>query len=290
MGAGVVGAAGRDASLWVIGETEASLKPHAEISDSTPAVGEEVQVDLSGTDPGVFGGATRYRAIWGDGAQTPWQPEPVLNHAYMDGGDVTARLIAGNDANQTASTLVTFSVGATEPNMIETAFARENQDLTFGILGILVALTGGVIGVGRRYRKRSRLQEELEALEAGFEETKSNPGECEAFLDNRKARARSLLLDAVLTEEQFGVIESRVAELHRELRTTVLDTRFQFLPHGMVGSIKKMLADGRLTAWERDAWEDLLDREEALSQAQKDQVRSQLDRWFGDDVGRGGPG
>lgn len=288
LGDGVIAAQGVDGWLHVIGQSSASLEPLAEMSTLYPPVDEPVTVDLSGSQPGVHGNATRFKAVWGDGNTTGWQSSPVMNHTYTKAGDVTATFLVANDANQTARTTQVLHVGEqapAEPNWLSDRFAPENQDMTFGVLGLLVALTGGAIGVGRRYRKRSRLQEELEALEAGFEETKSNPGECEAFLDNRKARARSLLLDGVLTEEQFGVIEGRVAELHRELRTTVLDTRFQFLPHGMVGSIKKMLADGRLTAWEREALEDLLDREEALSQAQKDQVRAQLDRWFGDDAG-----
>lgn len=287
---GLLVAAGTDGSFHVLGRTPASLEPVAEPSSRIPGPGEQLTVDLSRTGPGLHGNATAFRADWGDGNATSWQDSPMLSHTYTEPGEKVARFWVRNDAGQSTSTQLVFDVGATEPNFVETAFARENQEMTFGVLGIAMALGGGLIGVGRRYRKRSRLQEELEALEEGFEETRGNPGECEALLDNRKARARSLLLDGVLTEEQFGVIEGRVTELHRELRTTVLDERFQFLPHGMVTSIKKMLADGRLTAWERDALEDLLDREEALSQAQKDQVRAQLDRWFGDDAGRGGPG
>lgn len=288
LGEGVLAVAGAGTNFWVLGRTNASLDPVASVSNPIPPPGQEVHVDLSGTGPGVHGPATWFRAEWGDGTTTPWQADPVLSHVYNRTGEATARFVVANDANQTASTTHTFHVGGEAParlNPLQVAFARENQDMTFGVLGIALAATGGAVGLVQRRRKRARLQDELEALEAGFDATKDNPGECEAFLDTRKARARSLLMDGELTEEQFGVVERRVQDLHKELRTTVLDARFQFLPHGMVQSVKKMLADGRLSAWERDALDDLLDREEALSEAQKDRVRGQLDRWFAEDRG-----
>ncbi len=272
--------------LIVLGRTQASPTPVADPSTTYPAPGETVRVDLSESHAGIEGPVTRYKAVWGDGTETDWKAEPILTHRYDGTGDTTARFIVGN-ANQTSSTTTTFHLGQTEPNWISERFEPDNQDMTFGVLGILVAVTGGAVGVTQRYRKRSRLQDELEALEEGFEQTRSNPGECEAFLDTRKARARSLLMDGDLTEEQFGVVERRVDDLHRELRTTVLDARFQFLPHGMVQAVKKMLADGRLSAWERDALDDLLGREETLSEAQREKVRAQLDRWFSEDRGGG---
>ncbi len=274
----------------VLGQTEASPSPRIDLSTTYPEPGEPVQVNLSSSEAGLQGPVTRFKAIWGDGNETDWQEEPGLNHTYADAGDQTARFIVANDANQTASTTQTFHVGQnepTEPTWLAERFEKDNQDMTFGVLGILVAVSGGAIGVARRKRKQANLQEELETLEAGFEDTRDNPGECEAFLETRKARARSLMLDGDLTEEQFGVIESRIEELGRELRSSLLDERFQFLPYGMVQSLKKMLADGKISGWEREAFETLLEDDEALSEAQKEKVRHQLDRWFAEDA-RGG--
>ncbi len=275
-------------TLSILGQTEASPVTEPDVSEAFPGPGETVTVNLSESQAGVQGPITRYKAVWGDGAETPWQDDPVLTHAYNTTGQHTARFMVASDGGQSASTTQVFDVGGTEPNALEVAFQRENQDMTFGLLGLAVALGGGIIGVARRRRERARLQDELEALETGFEETRSNPGECEAFLETRKARARSLLLDGDLTEEQFGVIETRVAELQRELRTDILDDRLQFLPHGMVQNLKRMLADGRISSWERDAMEELLDGDETLSGAQKEKVRGLLDRWSNGESGRSG--
>lgn len=286
VGEGVLVAAGRDASFWVLGETEASIEPVAISSHERPGVEEEVTVDLAGTEPGAFGHATRFRADWGDGTATDWQESPVLTHSYEEEGEVTARFWVANDENQTASTAETFNVGAVEPNWVSERFEPENQDMTFGVLGVALALGGGLVTVGRRYRKRSNLEAELKALEEGFEETKENPGECEAFLDNRKGRARSLAIDGHLEEDQVGIIENRADELRGQLRFGMLDERFQFLPHGRVQSLKRMLADGQINAWEKDTIEDLLERDESLNHAQKERVRGLLERWSTTNGGR----
>lgn len=279
MGDGVIVAAGEDGTVHVIGRTNASLEPAADVSSTTPEAGETVSVDLSGTTAGAFGQADRYRAVWGDGSVSPWQSDPVLTHTYTEEGNATARFQVANDADQTASIHRTFRVGYTEPNLVEEAFQQENQDLTFGILGLLVAVTGGAIGVARRYRERSRLQEELDALEAGFEDSRGNPGECEAFLETRKARARSLVVDGELTEEQFSVVESRIDELRGELRISMLDERFAFLPHGMVRTLERMLEDGRINAFERDALMQALDEQDMLSEEQKGKVERLIGQW-----------
>lgn len=373
----------KDGTVTVLGETEASLGEPAVPEDHYPPAGEAVSVTPSGAEPGAFGPATQYKAYWGDGTTTGWKSNPTLTHAYEEEGAYEARLVVGNDANQTSSTTITMHVGQAppapqdvtstpgpspdevtvtwnppsgadhpfayrvlranstdgpyseigttrntsytdtglpedgtyhyavesvsrtgldsasqaktasqpqppEPNLAQKAFAPRNQDMTFGIIGVVMALGGGAIGVTRRYRKRSRLQEELEALEEGYDETRHNPGQCEAFLDARKGRARSLLVDGTLTEEQVNVLENRIDELRREMRTGVLDERFQFLPYGMVQSMKGMLADGEISTWERSTLEDLLEEDEALNEVQREKVRGLLERWSEDASGGGG--
>lgn len=277
-GPGVALISAKDGTVHVIGRTQASLGEPDVDTERYPAPGEQVTIDASGAEPGAFGEATRYMVDWGDGTVTGWQESPMFTHTYNETSEHEAQVYAGNAANQTSSTVVTMNVGGEEPSWVGDQF-QHHQDRTYGVLGLAVAVTGGAIGVARRYRERSRLQEELEALEDGFEDTRGNVGECEALLETRKARARSLVLDGVLTEEQFGVIESRIGELRSQLRTELLDERLQFLPHGMVQSLKGMLADGEISAWEQDTFERLLEEDETLNEAQRETVRRLLERW-----------
>ncbi len=291
VGPGVIVVAAKDGMVNVVGQTQASIGPPKVPAERYPAEGEDVSVTLSDTDPGAFGNATRYRVDWGDGTASGWQTSPVFSHAYENGtGTVEARLQVANDANQTSSTFVTMHVGQgapTEPNVIETAFQKENQDLTFGVLGLLVAFTGGAIGVGRRYRKRSLLQDELEAMEHGVEELQDRPSECEAFLDTRKARARSLAIDGKLEEQQVTVLESRAEELRGSLRLEALQEEFAFLPHGLVTKARQMVTDGDVSALEREAFLAALEEDEMLTEAQRATVRERIERWYARDGGGG---
>ncbi len=284
-GSGVIIAPRLDGHVEVLGETPVSMGAPEVDPERFPAVDENVTLDLSDTEPGAFGEATRYRVEWGDGTVDGWQDSPTFSHAYEEEGNVTARLFAGNDANQTASTDVVMRVGQTEPNFIETAFKQDNQDMTFGVLGLAVALTGGAIGVARRYRERSRLQEELDAIEALYHETKDRPAECEAQLTERKAHARGLLTDGYLTEEQFSVAESRIEELKRELRLGAVEEEFGFLPYTLVTEAREMLEDGRVTSLEARAFLTALEESDVITDEQRALVRERIEQWFARDAG-----
>lgn len=276
----------KDGTVHVVGETEASLgEPDVE-TERYPAEGEEVTIDASGAEPGVHGEATRYMVDWGDGTVSGWQTDPVFTHTYNESGEHQARVYAGNDANQTSSSVVTMNVGQEEPNWIGQQF-QNHTDRTYGFLGLAVALGGGMVGVTQRYRKRSRLEEELQTLETGFEETNDRPGECEAFLETRRARARSLVLDGVLTEEQGTIIQDRADELRRELRTGALEDEFGFLPYSLVTKARQMLEDGRVTALEVEAFEAALDEVEGITDEQRTVVRERIEAWKARDEGGG---
>lgn len=288
-GDGVLVVAGTDRSLRAIGTTAASLDPDVSVSSAYPDLGETVRVNLSGTGSGAQGEATRFKADWGDGTTTSWQSSPLLTHRYAESGDFDARFVVGNDANQTASTTQTFHAGQQaprEPSWLAERFDEGNEDMTFGVIGVALAVGGGLIGVGRRSRKRSRLERELEALEEGFEETEARPSECESFLDNRKARARSLALDGYLREDQVPVIENRAEELRRELRTDAVEEEFGFLPHNLVLKARKMLEDGEVTELEAEAFLAALEDVDGLTAQREARVRERIEAWHGRDGGR----
>ncbi|HEX9767068.1 MAG TPA: hypothetical protein VGA36_09915, partial [Nitriliruptorales bacterium] len=198
---------------------------------------------------------------------------------------------ARNRAAQTASRAFVVSVGGSAPpeaTFLEQAFARENQDLTFGLLGLFVAVTGGAIAVSRQRLHKNRLQRELRAVNEVFVRLQDRPAACEAALNERRARIQNLLADGELDENQFHVLDRRLEELHRQIRVGTLDRRFQFLPHGMVLTLKDMLADGKITAWEHEHLVEALKRDTLMTDDQKRKLRDLIDEWYGRDVG--GPG
>lgn len=290
LGEGVLAVAGRNGNLTVIGSTAASPRAAAAASSLYPAPGVPVRVDLSASVAGAQGAPSMYRADWGDGNVTDWQASPVLAHAYAAPGDVRARFQVRNDANQTASAFATFRVGATPPvplTPLQVAFAPENQNVTFFLIGLAITGLAAAPSVARLRRRRHRLQKELAAVEQAYEHTKDRFLECEAALAERKARARGLLLDEKLDEPQFAILEKRIEELAQEVRLRTLDERLAFLPHGMVRSLQAMLADGRINAWERRTLLEALERERTLTADQRAQTKALIDTWFARDLRAG---
>lgn len=284
---GVMAIQGQDGTLRVLGATAASLGPVADVSDTYPRVRERVRVDLSATEPGVHGPASEYRAVWGDGTVTEWQTDPILTHAYASEGEQTAEFSVGNDAGQTATTTETFHVGETAPNLFSTVFAPENQDMTFGVLGVALALAGGGIGLAHRRRRRGRLARELDAIEAVHDTSRHEPDVCARLLLERKTQARALAVDGKLDQAHLQVIEARIDELIRGLRLSEVEEAFDFLPVAFVRSLRTVLEDGQVTRYERESLLDALEDEPVLTDAQKGLVRERLEAWFGE--GADGP-
>lgn len=214
-GEGVIVRGHLDGRVVVIGRTNASLGAPDLDPEAYPAVGETVVVDLSSTQPGVDGPATRYRADWGDGTTSDWQANPNLSHAYSEPGTVTARFVAGNK-NQSVTSVVTYHVGETaptKPNVIESIFAGENQGLTFGILGLLLVV-GGFSALATARRGRRRLSS---AIRTGAVETQEHLDayrqrlavEIEAGTPSqeRSTKLRPLRIQLGITQREHAVLD-----------------------------------------------------------------------------------
>lgn len=280
MDEGIFAVAMTDGSVVAVGETGASIQVRAETSSRYPEPGRSFSVDLSGTRAGAQGPATSFRVQLPNGTWTPWQPDPRVEVTLAGDGEQEVRFQAANDAGQTASVLVTFHVGEPEPNLVSRLFAPENQNLTFGVLGVLLTLGGGVFGVARFQGRKSRVLRELRAINEAYERQEGNPGRLETVLNERRTRVQALHLDGRLDEAQLTVLEKRIDELAREGRLASLDHRFDALPHGMVRRLRTMLEDGHVTQLEHAHFVEALEAEDLLTKQQKRLVRELVDSWF----------
>lgn len=285
VGEGVLAAAGFDGSLTVLGQSAASPSPTVGLSNRYPDPGETVRADLSGSRSGANGPVVAYRAVWGDGTETNWTGEPVLTHRYEAVGDHIARFQVRTENGETGSEFVLFHVGSPAPTFLERAFAAERQDTTWGVIGLLVAATGTTVGVARLKTRRTRLKQELAAIEDAFALARGRPSDVEAALAERRAHARGLLVDGRLDEAQVQLLEHRIDELAREARLSALDERFDHLPMGMVRRLEAMLEDGHVSRWERDHFYRALEEETLLTEEQKAQVKRLIESWFEADAG-----
>lgn len=288
-GDGVVAYASPLGDLRVLGETPAAIGLVHTIDNAFPRPGEPVRIDLSRSRPGRQSAETEFYVDWGDGTPAQWGAAAVHEHLYEREGRHEVLLQARNGAGQTSSAILVVDVGGTapsEPTLMERAFSRENQDTTWGVIGIALAAGGGVVAVGRSRQRRHRVQRELSAIDAAFASTRDRPRECEAALVERRARVQGLGLDGKLDQGDVVLLSQRIDELSRELRIGTIDREFHFLPHGFVLSLKEMLADGVVSVWEHEHLLHALERDRSLSDDQKERVRQLLASWAERDTER----
>jgi hypothetical protein len=229
--------------------------------------------------------ATEFAADWGDGSKTQWQTSPRLEHGFSSPLDMHARFLARNSANQTASQVVTFFVGRHDPrvNILNSPLSNEYQNTSFFILGLLATGLAALFGFVRIGRKRRRLERELRELETDYKRLGHDPIAADAMLAERKTRARALFLERKLEDAHASFLERRVDELRQGLRLTEVEKQFDFLPHGLVRGLREMLADARVSEWERTRFLEGLTDDKRLTGAQKAQVRELVERWYARD-------
>ncbi len=193
-----------------------------------------------------------------------------------------------NEAGQTASVPMTIYVDKVNPadNFFNSWYKPSYENTRFFVLGLVVTGIAGLLGILHTGHKRRRMHRELKALEEDYERLKEDAASCDKMLNERKARARSLFLRRKLEEAHASFITTRILELKQGLRFTEVEQRFDFLPQGMVKTLREMLRDAHITEWERTHFLEALDRDHLLTGAQKRQVRSLIDSWFSSDAGR----
>ena len=270
---------GRDGKVRAYGTTSTSPIPQVEVSTRYPAPGEPVRVDLGASEDAAGSPVTAVARAPGPAGEVAWQQDPVMEVSFDRAGDQEARFLVQDAKGRTASHVVTFHVGQEAPSVLSRALAPQNQDATFFALGLVVTAVGALWGVVNVRRRRSILQRELAAIDRVYEETRNQPVQAARSLEERRARARGLVVDGVLDEGKFAVLETRIEELLERARRRGLVGALDDLPFGLVRLLEDALQDGRVTAWEREAFEAALAQATNLTEDQRARARRALDAW-----------
>jgi hypothetical protein len=288
-GEGVIVTLSANGQVRVIGSTPMSISAWATPSTLYPALGSPVWLNLTGFSPAGISPLV-YAVDWGEGSRSDWNASAAVQHTYTKKGDYVATVYVRNEFGQSNRFAVSLYAGTPAPeppprlNFVQRAFSESNQDMTWGLLGIFVALPGGVIGIVRLQRRRRRLERELDALAADYEATKKNPLRCEAVLQARRTRAQSLLMGGKLEQGQFTMLERRIEELRAQLRLGEVGSRLDFLPLGLYNALQAVLKDGNVSPTEHTTFLAALEKEQLLTPAQKKEVRAVVDEWFRHDA------
>lgn len=295
----LVGVSG-NARVAVIGTTGASPQPDVRLPDAYPAFGEALSIDLSASSPGALAEGLQFRVDWGDGSAEPWSNSTRYEHAYdappgYDPDDpvavasldpIVGAVHVRNSAGQEALQTFTVYPGMPAPRLSEDepllsrAFAQENQEATFFLLGVLLTMLTASFGAWRLSSKRRRLRAELAHVEEQEKIGRRDAGEAEKGLRLLEGRATDLLAMRKLEEAQYAVLSDRIQTARRRIRVGIIEDDFGFLPLKVARRLQAMLTDGTLEAWEHEAIAEAVESESGLSAAHRKATLQQVDAWF----------
>ncbi len=284
---GVIGVVQLDGLITILGELPASPRVSAHPATVYPRDGDRFHVNLVLEKAGL-GAPTAFGADWGTGEGIEWQESPRFEHRYSIEQDFAARFYVRNAFNQTASVPLEFFVGQHDPAITawNHPFDPEYENRTYFFLGLIATALVAAFGFYRTGRKRRLFHAELKRLDDGYKSLEGDARACDAMLGEAKSRARALFLEKKLEEAHASFLERRVDELRKGLRLGTVEDKLSFLPHGMVVSLQRLLADARVDEWERKHFIEALEKEKDLSSAQRATARKVIDDWFARDAAR----
>lgn len=269
-----------DGQLVLLGAAPESAKPDLALSSAFPSVGDEVLLQPAPASPVVA-----FHVYWGEGAIQRIGPNDASRYAYATEGERTIWVTAVFENGRTATTQRVVDVGGSAPgpgakrNFIEQALAPENYDLTFGILGIALALGGGVAAVARQRGRRGRVRRQLAIIERSVAAAGNDADAAERALAAERTRVHGLGIQGRMDPAEVSLLERRIDELGGIVRLKALDERFGFLTLGMARVLRDVLEDSRVTTVEKGRLLDALDKDDAMTGLQKRRVRAQIEAW-----------
>lgn len=267
----------RTGGFVLLGHAEDARLPNVAASDAYPAPGTIVRLEVTTSAPADVA------VSWGDGSyeqvRSIQATKVVLTHTFVDRGLRQALVSASYVDGTTATRALALDVGGTPPpdlTPLQEAFAPENQNLTFGVLGIFVTLLGGLVTLGRARRRTTRIERELGRLDVLTELAQRQPRDAARAVRDYRDRIRRMLGHGDLDEPQYHVLETRSARL-----LTALEARLVAPLEGKLSpAFRRRLAaafdDATLHEAERDALVAAL-AAEALADSEKDHLRGILE-------------
>lgn len=224
-----------------------------------------------------WGDGTRMDAVWPVGAA-----DLPFNHSYNDLGPHIVAVTLVQPDGTTGTATLTLDIGGTPPptplqlNPIQRAFSQENQNTTWGVLGLAVALTGVVVGALRVGRRRNRMRRALGQVAALRDAAVGDPQKALLELHDLRGRLRDRIETGYFDHGEANLLEGRVASAAKgALFLAIAPFRDQLTP-AYQAMLVGFFEDGRVTETEAKAALDALGRQRHLKPASKTRLRALL--------------
>jgi hypothetical protein len=276
---GRVAVADASGDLLLLGPALPGLAPAVRVSNTYPAPDETVRLTAA-SGPGAA--AERFAISWGEGPIEDLAPGAAALHRYT-GADVrTLRVTAFYPGGRTGTAEVVMRVGGTAPqelNLLQAAFAPDNQNLTFGALGLAATGIGVSLAGLSRKRRKTRLGQELRRLEEIRELGGRDALAAVRALEEFRGRVLREVAEGLLDDAQFSVLELRVSRLLQALRLRVLGPFAGRVSEEYGNTLEAALEDGRITPDEAAELRRSLAKERGLTATDRARLTELIAMW-----------
>lgn len=253
--------------------------PSWTVDPSYPAPGTPATVTLSATEPIV-----EAFVAWGDTAQehvTPQAATVTLTHTYSAPGRYPLAItVVYADGHAAADEREVQIGGPYKDGFWQRAFAPENQDTTWGIIGIALAVVGGSIGLAVRWRRRSHFMHARQRVETIRRLSRHEPLAALAELRDARADMRSAHDRGRLDDAQYQIVRDACQDLLNRIMVLVVDPMRGVLSDSFQQRLAAAQHDGAIDVDESADLHAALATEQ-LTDAQRATLRRLLDAWAG---------
>lgn len=246
--------ANREGFLAVLGPADEATKPRVAVSERYPGPMEDVRLRITDFADDV----ENITVQWGDGRPPSTHGEgETPSHVYSTPGTRQGLATVTYADGRTASVPFIVEVGGTPPpalNAMQRLFAPDNQDMTWGVIGLAIALVGGLWAYTTRRRRHGRIARDLRWLDHARIRAAADPlgtlPEVLAF----KVALQARLERGAIDDGEFAILENRAVRLLTHLESRILGSATDDLSMGFLRRFQAALADARLS---RDEAEEL---------------------------------
>lgn len=263
----------------LLGQPLQTHRPNGTVSNAFPRPGEPVTLKVI-APTGLS--LARYNVHWGEGSSETYAAHENATHVYRDAGVHNIRITAIYDGGLTATNSTLVDVGGSPPvppvrlSKVQTAFAPQNENRTWGIVGVVLVVVGALVTLFQRWFSRRVVRREMKRLDQIRAQSTTDLSGAVRALEVYRTALRGKLAKGRISDTHFSVLELRSNSLLAAMRGRImasfagrLTTKFQF-------GLEAALQDDVVSPGESSSLLQALDGEKGLTPAERAAVQTLL--------------
>ncbi len=170
-----------------------------------------------------------------------------------------------------------------DPNPLVAEDRDQKEEVNWEQIGVILAITGAMIGGLLSSRKRRRIKKLLDDVDKTYESFKMNSRRCEAELYRHRDIVLEQLKKGKINEESYNILDKRIDNYLSEIRERIMEERFGKVPTGLKDEVHRMLEDGEINETEYTAFENILGKSKDIGGKEKRELKGLFKKWRDED-------